>query len=131
MNKKTFWDRLGVGISLICVIHCVLFPLLLVLLPVWSLFDAVHAWAHPVLLVTVIPIAILSCRGRDVPSKNKMLFILGVVFLAFAWISHGFINPLGEVLITLLGSTVLIIAHVKNYKFHQLHRSKSSVCPIE
>ena len=56
------WDRLGIGLSGLCAVHCLLTPVVLSLLPLWPTLQAVNAWVHPTLLVLILPVVLGALR---------------------------------------------------------------------
>jgi hypothetical protein len=128
-------DRLGIGMSLICAVHCLLTPILLVLLPIIAssfwMDERFHLW----MIILVVPLTCLSfllgCkRHRDIPLL--VLAILGVSLLFcgvcfgcntcagghhlptlsdFKNFPHGF-----ESVFTTLGGILLVLAHIRNYR---------------
>lgn len=118
--KKTFWDRLGIGLSGLCAIHCLLFPVLVALLPLVPWAEAVHAWTHPVLFLLIAPTVWLALRERR-PGRRPIAILLcsGLAVIALAWFLHDWVGMWGEALITLAGSTLLIRGHWLNYRGHR------------
>lgn len=57
---QAFTDKFAITLSFLCVIHCVILPFLLVLLPslgVWQLDnEAFHSW----LLIAVLPVSLYA-----------------------------------------------------------------------
>lgn len=111
-------DQFSIGLSLLCAIHCLFLPLLLVLLPGLGALqfdnEAFHLW----ILIAVIPISLialsLGCKKHD----SFSLFILGstgLMLLLFAAIwGHELVGDAGEKVLTLIGSSLVAIAHFVN-----------------
>ena len=119
-----FWDRMGVTASAICMIHCLALPIFLALLPLTSLAGVLHAWAHPVLLIFIIPSVVFSMYSNRKSRKGNALLFLGLCFLLFAWNFHRESGGLTETMITSAGSLSLIWGHGINYISHKTYRRK-------
>lgn len=121
---KVSFDKWGIYLSGLCAAHCLFVPVSLALLPSYShLFTS--EWVHLAILALVLPLALLAIwrgyrrhQARQVlvfGSAGVSLLILGVLLEAWsgAW----------EFSLTLLGSLILISAHVMN-----LRRSHKTDC---
>ena len=115
-------DNLGITISSVCAIHCVLLPAIFIIAP-YS-FLASHEF-HEALIYFILPCAavafILGCRKHgDV--KVALMGTLGVILLASSLLFHEIFHAeehseeLITVLITIAGSVMLILSHLRNRK---------------
>ncbi len=115
-------DNLGITISSVCAIHCVLLPAIFIIAP-YS-FLASHEF-HEALIYFILPCAaiafILGCRKHgDV--KVAIMGTLGVMLLASSLLFHDIFHAeehseeLITVLITIAGSVMLILSHLRNRK---------------
>lgn len=109
-------DKLGIFFSSLCLCHCVLTPILILLLGTNMFLSGLeNEWVHKLLLLPVILMALSSIPKRWLATKNQWLLIssgIGLVTLITAQFNHG---P-SEVLLTMLGSTCLIAAHLLSIK---------------
>lgn len=108
-------DRFAIGLSSLCLMHCLAPPLVLLLLPAvglgFALPDSFHIW----MLLTAIPISILALRfghrhhRRILPaitaSTGLCLLSYGAIFVATAKL---------ELVVTLAGALCLAGAHYWN-----------------
>ena len=115
-------DNLGITISSVCAIHCVLLPAIFIIAP-YS-FLASHEF-HEALIYFILPCAavafILGCRKHgDV--KVALMGTLGVILLVSSILFHEIFHTeehseeLITVLITIAGSVMLILSHLRNRK---------------
>ena len=115
-------DNLGITISSVCAIHCLLLPAIFIIAP-YS-FLASHEF-HEALIYFILPCAavafILGCRKHgDV--KVAIMGTLGVILLASSLLFHEIFHAeehseeLITVLITIAGSLMLILSHLRNRK---------------
>ena len=115
-------DNLGITISSVCAIHCLLLPAIFIIAP-YS-FLASHEF-HEALIYFILPCAavafILGCRKHgDV--KVAIMGTLGVMLLGSSLLFHEIFHAeehseeLITVLITIAGSAMLILSHLRNRK---------------
>lgn len=122
-----FWDRLGIGISGLCAIHCLFFPVAIALLPLWPTAESIHDWTHPILFVLIVPTVFFALNGKGIMSTIGKYLISGLVVVALAWMLHDWIGDWGEATVTLAGSALLVRGHWLNYLFHkQKHKKEFS-----
>ena len=115
-------DNLGITISSVCAIHCVLLPSIFIIAP-YS-FLASHEF-HEALIYFILPCAaiafILGCRKHG-DIKVAIMGTLGVMLLASSLLFHDIFHAeehseeLITVLITIAGSVMLILSHLRNRK---------------
>ena len=115
-------DNLGITISSVCAIHCVLLPAIFIIAP-YS-FLASHEF-HEALIYFILPCAaiafVLGCRKHG-DLKVAIMGTLGVMLLASSLLFHEIFHAeehseeLITVLITIAGSIMLILSHLRNRK---------------
>ncbi len=129
--NSLFIDKFAISISALCVVHCLVFPALAVLLPSFTAFgfesEAFHLW----MVVTVIPTSIYALTLGCKKHANISIFIIGFIGLSFLLAALIFgerqLSELGEKLLTLIGALIIATAHFKNYKLCQ--QDKTCACP--
>lgn len=119
LSAKTFWDRVGIGLSGLCAIHCLFFPVVVALLPLWPAAESTHDWTHPILLLLIVPTVYYALRKSDIPKSIPFLLYSGLIVIALAWLLHEQVGLWGESIITMVGSGLLIGGHWINYRHHQ------------
>ena len=113
-------DNLGITVSSVCAIHCVMLPLIFLIAP-YS-FLASHEF-HETLIYFILPCAfiafVLGCRRH----KDLMVAVIGtfgIILLGSALLMHDILhsNQHSEefitVLITVCGSILLVFSHLRN-----------------
>ena len=115
-------DNLGITISSVCALHCVLLPAIFIIAP-YS-FLASHEF-HEALIYFILPCAaiafVLGCRKHG-DLKVAVMGTLGVMLLASSLLFHEIFHAeehseeLITVLITIAGSIMLILSHIRNRK---------------
>lgn len=124
----THTDRLAIGLSSLCVIHCLAAPFLVVLLPGLNVIhfndEAFHLW----LLIAVIPISFLSLSLGCSQHRNRKVMTLGFVGLAILFsalfvenfVAEGFANGENlEKILTVLGACIVAASHYLNFSLCQ------------
>lgn len=116
------WHRFGMGLSALCLVHCLALPWLLASLPVVmpaALPEGLRdtEWLHTAL---ILPVLLVSgpalLRGKPVQWQS------GLVLGAFAALIGGLFvgNEAGEQGLTVIGAVLLMAAHgVKLYRAHK------------
>ena len=121
MNYLTnYTDRLAISLSALCVMHCLLTPLLIVVLPSIMAVQLENEAFHRVLLIAVIPTSIFSLLIGCKQHKYYRLLAIGLVGLLFL-ISAIFMEDLahGEILekaLTITGACILAVGHYLNFR---------------
>jgi len=115
-SKPGFWDRVGIGLSGICAIHCLLVPVIVALLPLWPAFEEFHEYTHLIFFIAISPAVYLSLRRRHSSPKITILLLSGLGVIFIAWYLNDQLGEYGEAGITLVGSILLISGHWMNYK---------------
>ncbi len=120
-HSVTLWDRLGIGLSTLCLIHCLALPVLVSLLPIVPVPEVIHEWSHPVLAVVILPTIVLAIRRSAHDRRIHAYLIGGFAVILTGWaVGHSVLGFLAETTFTVAGSVLLIIGHVLNYRHHQV-----------
>jgi len=109
-------DRIGITVTSLCALHCILLPVLLPALPLLGLsFLADHAWEHFFLIVTAILGTFALFSGFRKYHKRIYPFYLLFLGVGIYWIKHDFSEELQPYFI-ILGASLIVAAHVINLK---------------
>lgn len=126
ITTTLLWDRLGIGVSGICAIHCLVFPIIISLLPIWPVATAIHDWTHPVFIVLLIPTVYFAAQRSHYSKKVTVPLVTGLVMVILGWLlGHFWFGAGTETLLTLLGSAVLIAGHWMNFRHHRVCKNSS------
>jgi len=118
MNAQKISDKLSIGVSYLC-ITCLLFHLFSYISSFLSLtLDS--ELIHYTLLFIVVPISIFALTIGLKNHNNSLVFFTGLIGIA-TLVSALFMDILifsfsGEILLTIIGSALISMAHYKNYK---------------
>lgn len=111
--KKTWLDLASLGLSALCVVHCLALPFLVVLLPALTPFTG--SWVHAALVLTAAPISLWAIRASHVWRKWQISapIVTGLILLAMA----AFIPALAgiEVALSVIGAVLIATGHAYNY----------------
>jgi uncharacterized membrane protein YfcA len=114
-------DRLGVLASLLCFFHCLLTPMLISMPAVFAHLLPSEERTHRILAVVVAALGALALiRGFRTHGRRRIIayMIVGLLcILLGAWFGDHLPSHRVEVLITCLGSTLMIVAHRLNHTF--------------
>ena len=112
-------DGWAMGLSGLCLAHCLVLPVAAALLPVLGAWARAE-WVHLVFVAVAAPMAAVAllrpARGRAPPSGMVALGVLGVACLA----AGAFGPPAAETTITVAGSLCLVTAHLWNVRRRRL-----------
>ena len=117
---QEYSDKTAISLSLICLAHCLLVPILLVLFSGYVTLSYNNELIHYLLLLLAIPVS-LYALFRGMRNHSKLIFfvigLLGITALIFAvTIGTAIWGEFGEKLFTTIGASLIVFAHYKNYK---------------
>jgi hypothetical protein len=113
-------DRMAIAVSGVCVLHCLVTPFLLVMVPALTWVDVSEGAFHRVLLFLILPTSAvalsLGCRRH----RDPVVLLLGVSGLLLLGITglwgHGLVGETGERISTVIASAILATGHLRNYR---------------
>ncbi len=113
-------DRFAIALSMLCAVHCLAVPVLLVTFPSFMVsfhFDD-HVF-HELLIFLVVPSSIiailLGCKSHNSQQVLTLACIGIVALIATALLGHDVLGETGEKSATLIAASILAFAHWKNY----------------
>lgn len=120
-SRSSFWDSFGVGVSALCVVHCVLLPVLIFVAPAILSGVVPHEdWTHAVLLGFILGIAgVAFITGYRVHGQIRpvLWMVAGVLIITYAtFFAHSQLGHMWEPVIAIIGSLALIRAHILNHR---------------
>ena len=110
------FDKIGITVTSLCAIHCILLPVILPVLPLLGL-SAVHnhAFEHIVLLITMVLGFITLFIGFH--RYHRKLYPFYSLFLGgFIYWQKGTWGAEYEHVILIIGATLVVLAHVMNMR---------------
>ncbi len=118
-RSRDLLDLLGLGFSVLCLVHCIAFPLVLIALPTVATFghEGHHHSLHLALALILVPLAFVSLLPGYLRHRKAVVLVGGVSGVV-AILAGAFMEPwLGEAMatgLTIAGSLCLICAHALN-----------------
>ncbi len=104
-------DKVGISLSGLCAIHCILTPILLIFMPnLGEYFE--HELVHMAFFFLVAPVAFFSFYRVYKVHRDKIPFILGTIgsgLLIVTLVEHGHSHSLH--LLSIVGSILLVAGH--------------------
>lgn len=120
LTASILWDRFGLGVSVICAIHCLAFPVFVAILPLASAAPFLDEWLHPLFILLIAPTVYFASKRSHFDKKITRLLVYGFNLILFGWlIGHFWLGFWVESGATFAGSILLIIGHWKNYQHHR------------
>ncbi len=136
MFKSTSLDKFAILLSGVCLVHCLIAPVLVTLLPIFSMTAFVEDLLfHKLLLWLVLPTSVialfLGCR------KHKQWLIVGTgilgmaILITVALFGHEWFGHTGEKIATSVGGLVLALSHYFNFRACQSNTCDDANCATQ
>ena len=128
-------DKLSIGLSLMCAIHCLVITSLIALLPSMVTLGLDNEVFHFWMVVVVLPSSFYALTLGCTQHKRYRLLIwgcIGLTFLVMALVlGEGRIGENGEKILTVLGSGFVAVGHWFNFRLCQAQEHIDCTCPAE
>jgi hypothetical protein len=119
---QRIWDKVGMTLSFICIIHCLALPFILITLPALKAYTDNESFHTAMVFLVTLTAGVAFIPGY-LRHKDKGLMVKVIVALLLIVggiiLGHEF-GELTERVITALGSAFLIYCHYKNIR-HKGH----------
>ncbi len=113
-------DRLAIALSGICVLHCLLTPVLIVSFPILAATSLADEGFHQALLWLVLPASVFALSLGCFRHKDKAVLTLGLAGLSLVMVTtmwgHETLGETGERFATVIGGVTLALGHIRNYR---------------
>jgi len=123
LQTRVDWDRVGIGLSALCVLHCILTPVVLILIPALGVGGELAATEvfHWVMAGLLLPVALIAFwRGYR---HHRALTALVLGFSGVMIIYVGLFLPEASgglnvhLAVNIFGSSLLLTGHVLNRRY--------------
>ncbi|AJP70688.1 MerC family mercury resistance protein [Sphingomonas hengshuiensis] len=117
VRRQYLYDALALGLSLLCLVHCLVLPMLILLLPVLAAYLAVPEQFHLWALALAIPastIALAAGYRRHRQSRPAKIVVPGIALLAFGALAAP--TEAMEAALTVPGALALALGHALNWR---------------
>ena len=130
MSKSTKWlDGAAVGLSALCLVHCLALPLVVAGLPFLAQFAEGHL--HAQMLVVVLPLSIVALGLGFRHHHNRRIIAAGAVGMSLlalgATVAHENWGVAADRAFTIAGALILAAAHFYN-SVQTRDRKRSASC---
>lgn len=113
-------DKISIGLSALCAVHCLVLPIVAGVLPALAAATASHAHFHVLMLVLVLPLSGLALGSGWLRHRDGIVLLLGLCgmgLMALAvTLGHDLLGETGERWMTLTGAFILASGHVRNFR---------------
>lgn len=117
-------DRLGILLSSLCAVHCLLTPFVLLSLPIMGRYYLAHPYFHVLMAILILPVGVAAFLSGYKHHHKPRVFVVGIpglflvsmvpVLVHNFGFSYSF--PFNEATLMLIGSCLVIWAHWLNKK---------------
>ncbi len=126
-SSQSVMDRMAIGLSVMCTVHCFATPVILALLPSFAVLRIDSEQFHLWILAAVLPTSLLALSLGCKKHKLKRYMACGVIGLSFMICAVLLGHEIAEKALTLIGSAFIAVAHWFNYQ--QCLKQNDEKCP--
>jgi len=129
-SQHGIFDQVSIALSGLCLVHCLLLPVIIAALPLLNQFNASHF--HMQMLLVVIPVSLFAFALGFKRHHNQRIIACGIAGIALlavgGTVAHANYGLVADTLMTIAGSLLLATAHYFNNRLtrHMLPRETSS-----
>lgn len=131
--SQAITDKAAIGVSLVCAIHCLALPTLLILLPSIAVLQLNHEAFHFWMVAAVIPSSLYALTMGCKQHKRYRVFLLGAIGLSLLVLALALgesrIGEMGEKILTAIGSIFVALGHWFNYRLCHQKEAEGCACP--
>ena len=111
-NPPHVLDASAIGLSVLCVAHCLALPILAASSPAFSAWAGTE-WVHAVVILVAAPLSALALWH---PGQSRLVIGLGIAGVLLLGLGLAHWPPgIGETALTVAGSLALAGAHLRNW----------------
>lgn len=112
------WDRLGISLSFLCAVHCLVTPFVILSLPFLARYYISHPLFHLILALAIVPVGFLAFLSGYRHHATPWALVLGIpgllIVAGVPYLAHVLLWPINETALMIAGSVMLITAHLLN-----------------
>ena len=127
LDKQIIVDKIAIGFSLICLIHCIFLPLAIFVLPWLAMSPVESELFNHWMFVMVLPSSLYALTMGIRKHKHLPVLIWGILGLVLLggmiYFGHEKLTEALEITGLLLGASLMLFSHLRNIKL-----SKNSAC---
>ena len=118
-RQRALYDKIAVGLSGLCLLHCLLLPFVVAVLPFLGQLDGDHL--HAEMLIFVIPVSVIALTMGYRRHGQISVIISGaaglIILTLGAIVVHDLYGLIADRMMTVIGSFVLAFTHYRNFRF--------------
>lgn len=126
-SMKYLTDKLAIGLSLTCAIHCAFLPFILIGLPSVAALNLDNEAFHLWMVIAVIPTSVYALFMGCKQHKRYQLLKYGVVGLSLLILAVALgeevIGEVWEKLLTVAGAILVAYGHYRNFRLCQIQEN--------
>jgi hypothetical protein len=115
---KLFWDKLGITMSAVCLVHCLVLPVAIVALPLVAAQWLQASGFHSAMVFALAPVVVLAAvSGLRMHKRMGVAgaMVAGMLLLSTAaFAGENWLTREWEVVLTVAGGAILVVAHAVN-----------------
>lgn len=120
-QTQSLGDKLAIGLSALCVIHCLAMPVLLIILPtLGAILADGHELFHQVILFFVLPVGLFALIAGYLHHHTRTVLISGCaglgLLLLTALFGRDYLGETAEISLTVAASIMIAVAHTRNFQ---------------
>lgn len=132
-NTQALSDQIAIGLSVLCAIHCLALPLLVVILPSIVALQLENEAFHYWMLLAVVPTSAYALSMGCREHKHYRLLAIGglglLCLFAAVLIGETMLGESGEKVLTLIGVSIVAFGHFRNFRL--CREKKPCHCPAK
>lgn len=117
-RHKAFLDKIALALSGLCLLHCLMLPLVVAVLPFLGQFGNDHF--HAELLLFVIPLSVIALGVGYRRHRHAEVLVFGALGLIILAIGGTFVHDtygeMADRAMTVTGSVILAFTHYQNFR---------------
>lgn len=117
-GRPAVLDQVAVALSGLCLLHCLLLPLLVAVLPFLGQWSDDHL--HAEMLIIVVPVSVIALVLGYRRHRHSGIVIAGLIGLGIlivgGTIAHSAYGLLADRALTVVGSLTLAATHYRNFR---------------
>ena len=119
-NITEMLNKAAIGISLVCTVHCLLVPILLIAAPSAALLAPFDESVHRGLILLLLPTSLIGLALGCSQHRQWPIFFLGLagllVSIASVTVAHDILGETWEIVGTLSGAALICLSHVRSHR---------------
>ena len=119
MSDRNVWDKLGIALSIVCLVHCIAVPLLLATGTLFALAGDAHGAFHQWIFWAIVPVAVLAAvPGWRRHGRRGVLvgMAIGAGLISSGAFAEDVLPQNAETLLTICGGVMLVASHFINLR---------------